>query len=197
MSDSNKKQVVIENELIERARSGCRASMEWIVRTHQAEIRGFIVRKTGDLAVADDLAQEVFLAALTQISKLKESSRLRAWLFAVARNKVVDYLRQKSSKLTGHVAGIENILIDESIARSSNESPFEDELVINALRECIEKLSGGAKAIVSERYFAGQDSKQIAIQTNKAADAIRMSLMRIRKALASCIRRKLNNEVSL
>ena len=197
MSDSNKKQVVIENELIERARSGCRASMEWIVRTHQAEIRGFIVRKTGDLAVADDLAQEVFLAALTQISKLKESSRLRAWLFAVARNKVVDYLRQKSSKLTGHVAGIENILIDESTARSSNESPFEDELVINALRECIEKLSGGAKAIVSARYFAGQDSKQIAIQTNKAADAIRMSLMRIRKALASCIRRKLNNEVSL
>ena len=141
MSDSNKKQVVIENELIERTRSGCRASMEWIVRTHQAEIRGFIVRKTGDLAVADDLAQEVFLAALTQISKLKESSRLRAWLFAVARNKVVDYLRQKSSKLTGHVAGIENILIDESIARSSNESPFEDELVINALRECIETVS--------------------------------------------------------
>ena len=197
MSDSVKKQVVVENELIERARLGCRASMEKIVRTHQAEIRGFIVRRTGDLAVADDLAQEVFLAAFTKISSIKESSRIRPWLFAVARNKVVDYLREQSSRNTGHAAEIENMLIDESVARSSIESPFEDELVLKALRACYEKLNTDAKAIVSARYFAGQDSTQIAQQTNKAADAIRMSLMRIRKALASCIRRKLGDEVSL
>jgi RNA polymerase sigma factor (sigma-70 family) len=48
---------------------------------------------TGDEAAADDIAQDVWLRVLRGIGRLRDGSKLRPWLFGIARNAVMDRLR--------------------------------------------------------------------------------------------------------
>jgi len=73
-----------------RAAFAC-ASSAW--RRHHAEIRGYLVRRTSDPDLAEDLLQEVFLRAMRQGEAFCALGNARAWLFQVARNALVDHAR--------------------------------------------------------------------------------------------------------
>jgi RNA polymerase sigma-70 factor (ECF subfamily) len=60
---------------------------------HAAELRGWFRHRTGNMALADDLLQDLFLKALRQGERFCELQNARAWLFEVARNLLADHLR--------------------------------------------------------------------------------------------------------
>lgn len=60
---------------------------------HAAELRGWFRHRTGNMALADDLLQDLFLKALRQGERFCELHNTRAWLFEVARNLLADHLR--------------------------------------------------------------------------------------------------------
>jgi RNA polymerase sigma-70 factor, ECF subfamily len=55
----------------------------------------FALAHTKDQAVAEDLVQETFLAALHGRNRFKGHSAVKTWLSAILKNKIVDYLRKK------------------------------------------------------------------------------------------------------
>jgi RNA polymerase sigma-70 factor (ECF subfamily) len=60
---------------------------------YEAEVRRFLVHRTGNEADADDLVQELFIRALRQGGEFCQLGAPRAWLFHVARNLLIDRLR--------------------------------------------------------------------------------------------------------
>ena len=60
---------------------------------HEAELRGWLRRRMGNSADAEDLLQEVFLKAMRQGERFCAIVDARAWLYEVARNAVADRLR--------------------------------------------------------------------------------------------------------
>jgi RNA polymerase sigma-70 factor (ECF subfamily) len=62
-------------------------------REHEAELRGFLTRQTGDADAADDLLQDVFVKAMLQGQGFCVLDNARAWLFQVARHAIVDAAR--------------------------------------------------------------------------------------------------------
>lgn len=60
------------------------AAFETLVRRHQAPLRAFLVRLTGEPALADDLAQEALLKAYRALDAFRGGSSFRSWLFAIA-----------------------------------------------------------------------------------------------------------------
>ena len=60
---------------------------------HEADIRRFLVHRTGNKHDADDLLQEIFIKALRQGGDFCQLHAPRAWLFHVARNLLIDRLR--------------------------------------------------------------------------------------------------------
>jgi RNA polymerase sigma-70 factor (ECF subfamily) len=68
--------------LAKAARSG--AAFEALVRRHQAPLRAFLIRMTGDAALADDLAQEALIKAYRGLDGFRGGSSFRSWLFAIA-----------------------------------------------------------------------------------------------------------------
>ena len=60
---------------------------------YEGELRGFLVRELHDPALAEDLLQDVFLKALAQGSRFCSLDNTRAWLFRVARNRLIDHRR--------------------------------------------------------------------------------------------------------
>ena len=62
-------------------------------REHQSELKGYLIHRLADPAVAEDLLQEVFVKAMRQGERFCGLDNPRAWLFQVARNALVDHLR--------------------------------------------------------------------------------------------------------
>ena len=66
---------------------------------HEKELRGFLTGQMHDPHLAEDLLQDTFLKALSQGSRFCELSNARAWLFRVARNRLIDYARTRKEHL--------------------------------------------------------------------------------------------------
>ena len=60
---------------------------------HEAELRGWLRRRTGNAVDAEDLLQDVFLKAMRQGERFCAIVNARAWLYEVARNALADRLR--------------------------------------------------------------------------------------------------------
>jgi RNA polymerase sigma-70 factor, ECF subfamily len=80
--------------LVGLARKGDRSAFAEIVRRRQAWIRNLMRRCCGDVTLADDLAQQVFLQAWRTIRQLQQSARFGAWLKRLAINLWLQHARR-------------------------------------------------------------------------------------------------------
>ncbi len=79
--------------LVAEARRGSAQAFDRLVAKHQQAVRGFLRRLTGDWADADDLAQDVFVAAWSGLGGFKGGSSVRSWLCAIAYRKALSHRR--------------------------------------------------------------------------------------------------------
>lgn len=77
----------VDETLVEAAQAGSTTAFARLVERHQQALRAFLRRTSGDWAMADDLAQETFLAAWSQIGRLEEGASVRAWLCGIGYRK--------------------------------------------------------------------------------------------------------------
>ncbi|MGA0601182.1 RNA polymerase sigma factor [Caulobacter sp. KR2-114] len=82
-------------DLAAAAALGSRPAFDRIVGRHQQAVRSFLRRLCGDAALADDLAQETFIAAWTGLWRYKGGASLRSWLCAIAWRKHQDAVRAR------------------------------------------------------------------------------------------------------
>src|SRR5262245_41318966 len=77
--------------------AGSQSAFEQILRRFQRPVLSFILRMTGDPALAEDLAQETFVKAFRSLAAFDSSRRLSSWLFRIAHNTTVDALRRRKT----------------------------------------------------------------------------------------------------
>jgi RNA polymerase sigma-70 factor, ECF subfamily len=63
--------------------------------SYRAELVRFVTGRVGDEALADDIVHDVLLKALSQLESLADPTKLRAWLYRITRNTIVDYYRAR------------------------------------------------------------------------------------------------------
>jgi len=71
-----------------------RAIFETLVRTHQGALRAFLRRLTREQALADDLAQDTFMRALSRLDQLQSLGAAKPWLFQIAYRVFLDHYRK-------------------------------------------------------------------------------------------------------
>ena len=91
-------------ELVALAAGGSRRAFGELVRRHGSAVRGLLRRMGADAALADDLAQDAFLAAYEQIAEFRGEGTFQAWVRRIAarlyvrrwrRDKRMDYQAEK------------------------------------------------------------------------------------------------------
>ena len=81
------------------AATGPREALTRLYEENFDRIYRYIVIKMGDRTEAEDMTQQVFLNAVKSISSFKwQGFPFSAWLYRIAHNQVVDYLRKKSKR---------------------------------------------------------------------------------------------------
>jgi RNA polymerase sigma-70 factor (ECF subfamily) len=84
-----------ERALVDALRRGDRAAFDAVYDRFRARLFSFLARLSGDRALAEDLTQETFVRLARKATELAPDTRLRAWLFAVARNLHHDHRRRR------------------------------------------------------------------------------------------------------
>jgi RNA polymerase sigma-70 factor (ECF subfamily) len=88
-----------DEQLLADYQHGDKSSFTLLVQRYQRELFHFLVRFTGDRALADDIFQEAFLQVHQSLHMFDPSRRFRPWLFTIAANKARDTIRNTSKKV--------------------------------------------------------------------------------------------------
>ena len=89
-----------DNELMENVRDGRVEKLAVLFERYQTMLYNFFLRLTGNRAASEDLVQEVFMRVLKYRAGYMGDSRFNVWLFQIARNAHVDYLRKRKDTLS-------------------------------------------------------------------------------------------------
>jgi len=96
-------------QVVADARRGDRAAAERLVRENADWVRSVIFAVTGRADGVDDIAQQVWARAWEQLDTLEDPSRLRSWLYSIARHAAIDAnearrrQRERQTELREHV----------------------------------------------------------------------------------------------
>jgi RNA polymerase sigma-70 factor (ECF subfamily) len=184
-----------EAQLVEAALAGSGDAFAEIVRRNQATVRAFLARFVRQADAADDLAQEVFLAAFRSLGTFESGGSLPGWLLGIARHRALHFLRTETRRLQREGRRVEAALNGLALHQLNADAPSEEEVEreLAALRRCLQKLPEHGRRLVDAYYFRNESAEHLAQRLGRNGGAVRMMLLRIRRALAECIRRKLQH----
>jgi RNA polymerase sigma-70 factor (ECF subfamily) len=87
--------MLVEFELIEKARSGDDAAFNQVVQAYRKRILGTIARLIGKPEDVEDVGQEVFLRLYFSLDQLRTPEVFEPWLYRLTVNAAYDYLRRQ------------------------------------------------------------------------------------------------------
>lgn len=140
---------------IERISEGDDAGFVEILNFYIKPVFNFVYRICGNSKDAEDITQEVFIKLWKNLKKYRPGTSFKAWLFSIARNTAIDWLRKKKNINFSAFEDEEgeNKLFDSVV----DESPWPDDLAIKAensemIEGFISKLPAIYKEVIVLRY---------------------------------------------
>ncbi len=157
------------------------AAVDLLAREEGA-LRRIMQRYVRDAATVDDVYQEVSLKVLRRIDSVRDPAALRGWLFQLARNACLDYLRREDRRqglshevLAEHTAG-------GDLGRNPSEQFLSRER-ITAVRRALDQLPASQREVLLLRIDEGLDHEAIAERLQISRQAVEVRLCRGRAAL--------------
>ncbi|MBI4284013.1 MAG: sigma-70 family RNA polymerase sigma factor [Chloroflexi bacterium] len=157
-----------EESLVRQAQEGDQRAFAQLYEEHFDKIYRYVALRIGDRIEAEDMTQQVFLNALQSISSFKwKGVPFVAWLFRIAHNQVVDYLRKK----TKHTAAP----LDESLVSSDSnpQSIVEHTLEMERLLIATKRLTKAQQEVISLRFAGELSIVEVAKIMGKSQGAVK------------------------
>lgn len=87
-----------DRALVDRCRAGDLGAFEELYRQHAGKLFSLACRMLGNATDAEDLLQEIFLSAHRKLESFRGESALGTWLYRLAMNQCLDYLRSRAAR---------------------------------------------------------------------------------------------------
>lgn len=133
----------------------------------------YLLGRVGNVADAQDLTSQTFIAAMENLNKYKGQRPFLAWLFGIARNKATDHFRQLRP----------DHQLETAVALADNDTQDPSDIVQQQLT--LERVAGKLQAIAPDRaeaillrLVAGLSVTEVAALMDKNEPAVRMLLHR-------------------
>ena len=141
----------------------------------------------------DDVLQEVNVVLWRKRSEFDWGRNFMPWACRVAQLQAMAHLKRNRNRRS-------EVMTDEILSQVAVEAARYAEQSgsqIEALRECLGRLTTRQRQLVQRRYGDADPVRKIAQEDGRSADAVSMVLYRVRKNLADCVQRKIAMEGSL
>jgi RNA polymerase sigma-70 factor (ECF subfamily) len=169
-----------EKQLIDRLLARDEKALHEIFKLYELPLTRFIQRQISDPHEVEELVQEVFIDFIESLRSFRGDSKVKTFLFSIARHKIIDYIRKKKikkivfSKLPARVVeGLQTIIIDEDIDKKEIQEKIE---------HVFAKLPNDYKVILRLKYIENRKMKEIAETFSLSFKAAESLLYRARRA---------------
>lgn len=176
------------NTQIEKAKEGDQTAFTFLLNLYWNEVYGFMLKRTENETIAEDITIETFSKAFDKISTYNPEFQFNTWLISIAKNVHIDLLRKKKSSLFVEITDKE----DQKAYNIADTTPSaEDELIteqnLSQLLQYIKELKPHYQEVIQLRYFQEMSYQEIANKIDEPLSNVKIKLLRAKKLLAEII----------
>ncbi len=152
----------------------------------QKRIYAYLLMLVHNYNDAEDLLQETASILWERYDQFDKRGSFAAWAIGIARNKALDFLKQKRTSRPM----FSDSFYEDLCKLAESESENTDRR-LSALRNCLKKLSAENRKLIHLRFEQGITVKKISQISAFSADAVYKKISRIYSSLYHCINRTL------
>jgi RNA polymerase sigma-70 factor (ECF subfamily) len=181
-------------ELVERAKKGDQQSYAELMGRYRDAIYFMLLKMVNSPIDAEDLTIEAFGKAFKNIDQYAPSFAFSTWLFKIATNNCIDFIRKKRGS---HISLDQSVDGEDSLSPSSliqSDTPDPEANMINQqkiklMRDIVAKLKPRYRRLVELRYFKEYSYEEIAEELDLPIGTVKAQLFRARELLQNILNR--------
>src|SRR3984893_14579414 len=176
--------MLVDFELIERARSGDDSAFNQVVQAYRKRILGTIARLIGRPEDVEDVGQEVFLRLYFSLDQLRTAEVFEPWLYRLTVNAAYDYLRRQRRRQEYRMSDLseQQMMMADALAGGRVEH---DEREQRKVRESVDALLGAVseadRILLMLKELEGLSLKELEKIYNINENALKVRLFRARQ----------------
>ncbi len=186
-----------EKELVERFQNGEKEVFNELVIKYQGKIYNLVYKYVPNAETARDLSQEIFIKAFRALPHFKRQSAFYSWLYRIATNLCIDFIRQQKRRQTLSLENLTTENNDEIVFNDASPLPpdhAEAQELGHIIGQAVEQLPPKQQRVFNLRYHDGLQLKEIAAQLDRSEGTIKAHLHHAHKRLQILLSPYLKNE---
>jgi RNA polymerase sigma-70 factor (ECF subfamily) len=177
-----------ETKLVEKLRSGDSAAMEEFYNIYRNRLYSLVLEQVDrDQAIAEDLVQETFLAALNSLDKFRGDSQLYTWLRSIAFHKINDFYRRQVREPKPQESSPDFDALKQLEQTGDNEpatlSVLESEEIRQSVHQALADLPQDYQEVLVLKYLEEMPVLEISQVMGRSPKSVEGLLSRARKAM--------------
>jgi RNA polymerase sigma factor (sigma-70 family) len=161
--------------LVVRCQLGERPAFDELIQRWHDPLWTYIRRLTNDDDTAKDIAQDVWLRVLRGIGRLRDGSKLRPWLFGIARHALMDRFREQYTTPTASDMDVTELVAEDAPSSLEEES--------EALQHELMRLPVAEREVLTLFYLRELSLGEVAHVLDVPVGTVKSRLFRARRLL--------------
>ena len=182
--------VFFENEIIRSVLRGNVNDFEKLVTAYEKNVYSLALRMVGDPEDAADMTQETFIKAYRALSSFRGDSKFSSWLYRIASNVCLDFLRSRSRHPQVSLSTVDEddrATFELPDMRQNPEEQLMKKLGMEAVRRGLEQLPEQQRQILVLRELGGLSYAELAQTLGLEEGTVKSRIFRARKRLCALL----------
>jgi RNA polymerase sigma-70 factor (ECF subfamily) len=182
-------------DVVALARKGREAAFREIVRRYERPVFSLVFRMVRDRELAEDLSQDAFIKVLNHLDRYQPEFKLSSWLFKIAHNVTIDYLRRRKLP-TVSMSGSPNAFTPDEIEATSFDVDSQSESALEeltskelgtAIEAAIARLRPEYRSCIMLRHVEGRSYEEVAAMLDIPLGTVKTYIHRARHELREAL----------
>ena len=174
--------VASDAQLVKLAAEGDHCAFEYLFMRYNDAIKHLFEQRLGNSDTANDLIQETFIKVYLHLNDYSENYTFGQWVYTIARNTLVDYVRRRA----------DDVSIDNKFIAPIATTPSPEESVIINQRTAhfeasLAELSEDYRRIIEMRFLEEYSYEEIAEKLGRPLNTIKTQIRRAKAAVCKMI----------
>ena len=182
--------VLFENEIIRSVLRGNVNDFEKLVTAYEKNVYNIALKMVGDPEDAADMTQETFIKAYRALSGFRGDSKFSSWLYRIASNVCLDFLRSRSRHPQVSLSTVDEddrATFELPDMRQNPEEQLMKKLGMEAVRRGLEQLPEQQRQILVLRELGGLSYAELAQTLGLEEGTVKSRIFRARKRLCALL----------
>ena len=176
--------MLIEFEVIERARKGDDAAFNQVVVAYRKRILGTIARLIGRPEDVEDVGQEVFIRLYYSLDQLRPTEVFEPWMYRLTVNAAYDYMRRQKRRKESRMSDLSEqqvMMADASAGGKENQEEIRRTGIREFVHSLLEGISEEDRALLILKEVEGLSLKEMEQIYKVNENALKVRLFRARQ----------------